>query len=143
MFTIEVKFDADYLVRVLITGEHALEDKALLTSIGLALLNENNKRHEAEQEPSGKAWKPLKPATIKRKTNPRMLVEHGDMLRFYSRVDGDAVVVGTVDRKAYWHHAGTSRGLPARPLVGFEKADQELVIDLVEDYLRVILSRAR
>jgi hypothetical protein len=72
-----------------------------------------------------------------------MLVEDGDMLRFYSHAGNGEVKVGTVDKKAYWHHAGTERGLPARPLVGFPVADQTFITDLIADHLAVILGRVR
>lgn len=140
--TIAFEFDTSNLYRELDTAILSLRNNHnILTSIGLSLLNANTKRHENEQDPSGKKWTPLKPATIKRKKNPRMLVEEGDMLRFYSHVESDAVEVGTVDRKAIWHHKGTSRGLPERKLVGFEHDDQQLVKELVEDHLQVIFNR--
>jgi len=144
MFALEITFDADHLVRALADARHDLEhDDKLLKSIGLSLLQANQKRHDAGQDPSGKPWTPLKPATIKHKKNPKMLVEHGDMLRFYSRAANNSVVIGTVDRKAYWHHAGTSRGLPERKLVGFERDDKVLTNEIIEDYLCLILNRVR
>jgi phage virion morphogenesis protein len=144
MIVIEAELDADYLIRALQNARQELThpDK-LLTSISLALKKVNDERHDAGLDPDGSAWTPLKPATIARKKNPKMLVEHGDMLRFYSRTEGHSVVIGTVDKKAYWHHAGTSRGLPARRLVGYSASDSELTKDIVEDYLQIILSRLR
>lgn len=139
----EITVDAGYLLRALENARHEMASNAVLTSIGLSLLRANEERHSAGQAPDGSAWTPLKPATIARKKKPRMLFEEGDMLRFYSRVDGDAVAIGTVDKKAYWHHAGTSRGLPARPLVGYADSDQRLVKDLIEDHLQVILRSVR
>ena len=140
----EISFDADHLIRSLQQARQALHDSdKLQTSIGLALLKQNDDRHEAGLNPDGSPWTPLKPATIARKKNPRMLVEDGDMLRFDSQVEGKDVVIGTVDKKAYWHHAGTSRGLPARQLVGFPQADERLTTDIVSDFLLRILMRTR
>jgi phage virion morphogenesis protein len=139
----EITIEADHLIRALDKARHKIGSNEVLTSIGLSLLRANEKRHEAHQAPDGKSWTKLKDKTIARKKNPRWLVEEGDMLRFYSRVDGDSVVIGTADKKAYWHHAGTSRGLPERPLVGFAELDQRLVKDLIEDHLQVILRSVR
>jgi phage virion morphogenesis protein len=165
----EITIEADHLIRALDKARHKIGSNAVLTSIGLSLLKANDKRHKAGQAPDGSPWKPLKPATIREKCKKsrsidyKMLFEHGDMLRFYSRVDSDAVVIGTADKKAYWHHAGTihkpprwlvmagkknylehsKTGLPARPLVGFAEADQRLVKDLIEDHLQVILRSVR
>ena len=140
---VEITFDGGYLVRVLAEARGHLSGTELTTSIGLTLLRRNNERHKAGQAPDGAPWTPLKPATIKRKTNPAMLVEHGDMLRFYSHPEHDAVTIGTVDKKAYWHHAGTRRGLPARLLVGFAESDQNTVKTLIEDHLQHILRQVR
>jgi phage virion morphogenesis protein len=140
---VEITFDGEYLVRMLAAVRNQLLDNAMQTSIGLSLLAENEKRHNAGLAPDGTPWTSLKPKTIARKTNPRMLVEHGDMLRFYSHPGHDGVTIGTVDKKAWWHHAGTARGLPARPLVGFAAADRALVTELIDDHLRLILQRVR
>lgn len=143
MASVEITFDGEYLIRALAGARGHLAGDAIPTSIGLSLLARNEARHIAETDPDGNAWTPLKPATRLRKTNPRMLVEHGDMLRFYSHANHKSVTVGTVDKKAYWHHAGTSTGLPARPLVGFPQSDQAFTTELIEDHLAVILGRVR
>ena len=140
--TLEVTVDAGHLLRALENARHEMASNAVLTSIGLSLLRENQKRHEAHQAPDGNSWTKLKDKTIARKKDPRWLVEEGDMLRFYSRVEGKSVVIGTVDKKAYWHHAGTKH-LPDRPLVGFPSADERLVDELIEDHLLVILRGVR
>lgn len=140
----EISFEADHLIRSLQQARQEIEhsDK-LQTSIVLALLKQNDDRHTAGLNSDGSPWTPLKPKTIARKKNPRMLVEDGDMLRFYSRTEGKDVIVGTVDKKAYWHHAGTKRGLPSRELVGFPASDEKLVEELASDFLRQILMRTR
>ena len=96
-----------------------------------------------------------------------MLYEHGDLLRFYYNVSGDAMRLGTSDWKARFHHFGTKPytisakkgkalkigdmfrkrvhhpGLPARQLVGFPASDQQLTGVVIQDHLTVVLDRVR
>ena len=147
MAAIVVTLDADHLLRALSQARHKIQDKALMTSISLSLLKNNEERHIAHQAPDGTQWEKLKPYTLLHKTNPRWLVEHGDMLRFYSRATSKTIMVGSADKKAYWHHHGTKhdsdkgpvRRLPARPLVGFPDSDRQFTLDLIGDHLRTIL----
>lgn len=142
VFATEITLNGDMLITALGKARGHLVNIELTTSIGLSLKRRNEARHLAETDPDGNPWTPLKPYTIKHKTNPRMLVEHGDMLRLYSNPTADQVTVGTADRKAYWHHAGTERGLPARPLIGLPQADQTFIVALVDDHLDAVLRRA-
>jgi len=142
MPSIEITLDDQHLKRALEQAVHLIRGKELATSISLGLLERNKQRHEKHLAPDETQWEPLKKVTIARKKNPRWLVEEGDMLRFYSRVSTTSVQIGTVDRKAFWHHAGTSRGLPARKLVGFEETDRKYTIDLLNDHIQAILRRS-
>ncbi|GAB6139910.1 hypothetical protein JCM14076_06390 [Methylosoma difficile] len=160
--TFENALEGDYLVRALHQARGQLVNQDVTTSLGLALKIRNEARHVKEVDPDGKPWTPLKPYTIKHKTNPRMLVEKGDMLRLYSHPDHDSVTIGTADEKAYWHHHGTvwkpkaedvesgkknyfehsTKHLPARPLVGFSVADKVFTVALIEDHIQAVLRGA-
>lgn len=160
--TFENALEGDYLVRALHQARGQLVNQELTTSLGLALKIRNEARHVKEVDPDGKPWVPLKKRTIKKKSNPRMLVEHGDMLRLYSHPDHDSVTIGTADKKAWWHHNGTvwkpkakdiesgkknyfehsTKHLPARPLIGYPVTDKAFTVALIDDHIQAVLRRA-
>lgn len=148
--TVEVTLDGTYLINALHNAARHIAGQDLMTSIGLSLKQRNEARHVAETDPDGNPWTPLKPYTIKHKKNPRMLVEEGDMLRLYSTATDNTVTVGTADKKAYWHHAGTrrqsdkgpTRGLPPRPIIGLPEADQQFIVRLLDDHVNAVLTQS-
>lgn len=97
----------------------------------LAIVEEDaRQRFAAQVDPNGAGWAPLKPATIKRKGFPNILVETGALgVSLVERGHPDAVyeVVdepgqggfsrGTSNETAAYHQSGTRR-MPARPPVG-------------------------
>ncbi|MDR2837166.1 MAG: phage virion morphogenesis protein [Azonexus sp.] len=165
-FTIE--FQTNHLVRALeaVRLEIATPQQ-MLGSLGESLLRVNQERHAQGLAPDGSPWKELSPLTLQTKRKPRMLFDHGDLLRFQYQVEGDALRLGTNDWKAVFHHFGTKPytitpkkakalkfagmvrkrvnhpGLPARPLVGFPTSDQQLATDIIEDHLTAALNRVR
>ena len=145
----EIDFKADHLIRTLsLVRQQLVRPEELLGGIGEALLPITRKRHDQGLAPDGTKWKELSPATLKRKRNPKILYEHGDLLRFHYQVAGDTLYIGTNDKKGVFHHFGTRRtarhpGLPARPLAGFPADDQRLVSDLIGDHLAEALRGAR
>ena len=103
-----VDLDADVLKHQLDAVQRALvQPDMLLGSVGESLLRINQARHRSAVDPEGNPWAPLKPAARAAKRSRRMLFASGDMLRFVYQVVDDAVLIGTVDRKAVWHHFGT------------------------------------
>ena len=144
----EIDFNAAHLTRALSAVRQVVQSKAVLTSIGESLLPITEKRHAKDLAPDGAKWKELSPATLKHKRKPKMLYEHGDLLRFHYQVEGDSVYIGTNDWKGVFHHFGTRRtarhpGLPARPLAGLPPDDRRVVEDLIDEHLREALQRAR
>jgi phage gpG-like protein len=109
----------------------------LLGAIGASVLRENQRRHDQGLAPDGTPWAPLATSTLhaivasrqhkitkiagktvgarsdfkaaqKIMAGKRILVDRGDLLRFYYQVDGHDVVIRTMDQvKAAWHHLGT------------------------------------
>jgi len=139
----------------------------MLGSLGESLLMVNQERHDQGLAPDGSKWKEPSPLTLQSKRKPKMLYDHGDLLRFQYQVEGETLRIGTADWKAVFHHFGTKPytitpkkakalkfggmfrkrvnhpGLPARPLVGFPSSDQQLVSDVIEDHLTAVLHRVR
>lgn len=102
---------------------------------------------ERNQAPDGTPWHPLSTKTLKRKKNPKMLVETIGRIpaSLFYEVNNGNLTVGYGDKLAAIHHEGTigQRGvsnsdrrlfgavnpsrrggnLPARPLIGFTDED--------------------
>nr|VFK21433.1 MAG: phage virion morphogenesis (putative tail completion) protein [Candidatus Kentron sp. LPFa] len=158
-----VDFDLNHLESAMEALCDAIQSPdTMMASIGETLQPENEKRHASETGPDGKKWPELSELTKKAKESKdsedsekskrteenkkptRILHEKGDMIRsFHYQVQGGELVLGFSDRKAEWHHFGTSRGIPARPLIGFPESDKQLVVDAVEDHLTHLLQRLR
>lgn len=166
-FTIQIQ--ADHLARALeaVRLEIATPQQ-MLGSLGESLLRVNQERHDKGLAPDGTKWKELSPLTLAQKKKKRILYENGDMLESFNyQIQGNELALGFSDRKAIWHHSGTSPytitpkkakalafgglfrkrvnhpGLPARPLIGFPSSDQQLVADVIEDHLTAVLNRVR
>ncbi|WP_180131965.1 phage virion morphogenesis protein [Rhodoferax sp. BLA1] len=110
---------------------------ALMGTIGATVLRLNQQRHDVGQAPDGSSWTPLAKSTVhaiverrqhqitrvagkrdgarsdfraaqKIMAGKRILLDRGDLLRFYYRANGSEVIISTMDqRKAAWHHFGT------------------------------------
>lgn len=162
-----IDFQVSHLTRALEAVRREIATpQEMLGSLGNSLLQVNQERHDQGLAPDSSKWKDLSPLTLQSKRKPRMLYDHGDLLRFQYQVEGETLRIGTADRKAVFHHFGTEPytitatgralkfggmfrkrvnhpGLPARPLVGFPSSDQQLVADVIEDHLTAVLHRVR
>lgn len=149
-----IDFQVSHLTRALEAVRREIATpQEMLGSLGESLLRVTRERHDQGLAPDGSKWKELSPLTLQSKRKPKMLYDHGDLLRFQYQVDGETLRIGTADWKAVFHHYGTKPytnrkrvnhpGLPARPLVGFPPSDQQLVTDVIEDHLTAVLNRVR
>lgn len=86
-------------------------------------------------------WPPLKPSTIKRKGNDRILVETGALMASLVSVGGPGninavesrgMLFGTDVEYAIFHQDGTSR-MPARPPVGMAEDTLKKLTDGIAD----------
>ncbi len=121
----------------------------ILDAIGMELESRVSARFEAKIDPSGNAWAPWKPSTIKSYpksgANNKLLDRFNDMLGSLNhRVDGDSVLVGFGQPYAGYHEFGTGkmdrRGmLTADPVAGALGAGDEEAIAKV---LRAALENA-
>ena len=71
---------------------------------------------EAQSDPYGTKWKPLAPATVRRKKSSIILIHTGGMLDSLSVVaKGDSIEI-SLDLPAVHHQFGTKH-MPARPIL--------------------------
>ena len=107
--------------------ERRVEDpRDVMAVIGADLMERVEEGFENEHDPYGQPWKPLAPATLKRRraggVGAKILQDTGVMRRSLNyRVAGrNAVAVGFSDKKAPWHQDGTDR-IPARPMLPWRR----------------------
>ena len=96
----------------------------------------------SERGPAGKAWKPLKPATVRERRRKGyragpILERSGDLLsRILADWDDSTAVAGTNVVYAATHHFGDpERGIPARPFLGVSRDTRDVVIDAIVQHL--------
>ncbi len=94
---IEVKADATQARKLL--GELASRTKHLrpvLLNMGEHLLRSTKDRFDAQVDPAGRPWKPVRPDTMARKRTKKILIERSylrDLIRY--QVQDNVLVVGT------------------------------------------------
>lgn len=99
--------------------------RALLEEIGNHLTNIADESFERRQSPSGQAWNPLSPRTMRFKKDPNAILYESGRMRdsLYHDASISSVTVGTNAFSNYGrfpypavHQYGSeSRGIPARP----------------------------
>lgn len=133
----------DAFNRLIAVGQ---EPRALLDAIGKELETRVSNRFETKTDPSGSAWAPWKPSTVKSYpksgVNNKLLDRYNDMLGSLNhQADNDSVFVGFGQPYAKYHEFGTGRMarrgmLTADPDAGTLGAgDEEAVIDILRNAL--------
>lgn len=81
--------------------------RSALKNMGEYLVNSTQDRFDAQEDPTGKAWAPLKPATKDRKRIDKILTETSRMRNsVVYAVQGSGLKVGTSDIRAAAHQFG-------------------------------------
>ena len=132
------KIETEHLSLALTAAKKSIaRPTKLFHVIGASELAATQRRHDQGLAPDGTPWAPLAKATLhaiiekrqhqvtrvagkrngaksdfraaqKIMAGKRILFDNGDLLRFYYQVNGDDVVITTMDqKKAAWHHFGT------------------------------------
>ena len=140
---IDVRFD-DRVVRRRLTQlrEAGFDLSPAMREISGHLLDSVNEAFAGEASPAGKAWAPLKPATIRDRRRQRyragpILERSGDLAsRILADWDDTSAVAGTNVVYAATHHFGDPRrGIPARPFLGVSADARGAVLQAVVDHL--------
>lgn len=126
------------------------DQSGFFMSAGEHLLARLQNRFKEERAPDGAAWAKLAPATIAARlaNNPgaplTILRVSGDLFgSFVYQAGSTQVEIGSDNEDAYphAHHFGakTGRGhavtLPARPILGLEPDDPEILMEIAEEWL--------
>lgn len=115
MAVLKVSNDIDSRVTAALERLANLDADALLEDIGEGMLLTTEARFEAERDPDGQPWEPLKPATRKRKRNPRILTESARLRgRIVREIRGGKLYIGTNLKYAPIHQFGGKIEKPER-----------------------------
>jgi phage virion morphogenesis protein len=137
--TIKVEVD-DALVQQALSrvARIASDARPLFTEIGSALEASTRERFDQGKGPDGVAWVDLKPATRRRKRNPKILVERGDLLAsigFEAGPDFVQIVAGPTQYAATHQFGRPDAGIPARPYLGLSEDDMKEIDEAAGDYV--------
>ncbi len=163
MTAIEIVVD-DAQVAAAIGRLHALmaDTTPILRQIGIGMVRNAQQRMDRGVDPQGRPWVPLNPAYAATKRGPGILREagmrgglqgsltsqaqHGELRvgsnKPYARIQQDGgVIVPKNARALVFRLAGglvhaKRVTIPARPYLGFGEDDRELVLDVVDVFIR-------
>ena len=115
-------------------------------NVGEHVIKTTPERIAAEEAPDGSAWEKLAPVTLaareKRGTGNTIYRETGDFIETlnYDASD-DNLAWGSSDVRAAIFQFGGKAGrnlsvtLPARPYLGLSDADEQIILEMAEDYV--------
>lgn len=113
--------------------------KALMASIGEALVSSTLKRFDAEEGPDGKPWQPSKRAAAE---SGKTLTDTAELRKSIGyAATASKVMVGSKAGYARIHQMGGKAGkghkltVPARPYLGVSKEDMEEVKAILAEFL--------
>ena len=140
---IDVRFDDRVVQRRLAQLREAGSDLSpAMREIAGHLLDSVNEAFADEASPAGKAWAPLKSATVRDRQRKRfragpILERSGDLAsRILADWDDTSAVAGTNVVYAATHHFGDPRrGIPARPFLGVSADARGAVLQAIVDHL--------
>lgn len=112
------------------------------TSVGLYVQKQTiSERFNKEQSPDGQKWKPLSPATIKRKKrhkngNMKILHDTGELRRSIAyEASNNSVRIGSKLKYARTHQFGRGK-IHARPFLGVTENEKKHITSMFTQYLK-------
>lgn len=98
---------------------------------------------EAERSPMGEPWESLKPETLARKRNSKILQESQDLKNSIEVVVGDltASLQSELAYSATHQYGDPIRNIPQREFMGFSQADEQEISDILRKDVKKILKR--
>lgn len=126
---------------------------------GEHLLRKTRSRFDAETDPAGQKWTPLKPATIASKTKrsqgnsrkngksrakvkapPTAILRETNTLRdtIVYQTTASSLTIGTPQEYGIYHQLGGTK-LPAREFLGIDVEDEAIILEIFSDYIQTAL----
>lgn len=146
---IEVKVDnAAVMAAMQRLAKSAADPRSVLKAIGEDLVLSTKKRFETSTAPDGTKWAPNKPSTLKRKKGNKPLIgKTGTLAQQISyAADMNSLMVGSTSPLKYaaMQQLGGKKSrfpnlwgdIPARPFLGISDADEKMIVNTVDEYLR-------
>jgi phage virion morphogenesis protein len=146
---IEVKVDNAAVMAAMQKLAHSAANlRPPLLALGEELTKSTKKRFETSTAPDGTKWAPNKPSTLKRKKGNKPLIgKTGTLAQQISYAVGlDSLMVGSTSPMKYaaMQQFGGKKSrfpnlwgdIPARPFLGISDADEKMIVNTVDEYLR-------
>lgn len=142
---IEVRYDAEDANRLLGELRRRMSDLTpVMEAVGQVIVSGTQQRFIEQKDPTGRAWEPLKPATIARRRrggstgSPQILRDTGRLMNSISyKATSKQVSIFTNVEYAGAHQSGIPwRNLPARPFIGISPADNEAIVEILQGYIQ-------
>lgn len=151
MIKIEIKLQSENLLNVF-QGLANLDMTPILDDAGAFLLNKIRTRFLAEKDPSETPWIPSKAGIRRRKKGGTgTLFDTGTLFRsiqlgivgegYFNGLPASQRIIGTDVPYAPYHQFGTPK-LPARPFMGFNDLDVEVMTAILERRLESMFDAA-
>jgi len=147
--SIDYEFNDQRIIDALKRLERAGADmEPAFMDIGESLLNSHRDRWDQQVSPDGEAWEPLseKYRARKKKNKDKILVLEGftrDTLSYNSFNDGLELGTNRTEKGFPFpiaHQLGSEKNnLPARPFLGLSEADEQMIMDTLEDHFDLAL----
>lgn len=114
----------------------------LMADIAVILEDSTTDRFASKTAPDGTLWQDILPASLRAKMRADgleggggILVKSGDLARsIHSIHERYSASVGTDIVYGQYHQFGT-QNIPKRPFLGVSHADENRILDVIEDYL--------
>jgi phage virion morphogenesis protein len=156
--------DSDINAKLQAIQQKARNLEPALKIIGERMLRHTEDRFDAQKDPEGRAWAPLRQSTREQKKNPKILTERGHLRgSIRDQVQGNTLRVGTNRIYGAVHQLGGKAheikpknkkalawpgarhpvrkvmhpGVPARPFLGIGLEDKKDILEVLDDYLEV------
>ena len=116
---------------------------SLSAAIGEYLRDSTQQRFADQADPDGDPWEPLKPRTIarKRQNKDKILTMRGYLRRSIAyrvlspgRVEVGSPLIYAAAHQFSWKPGGEGGGIPARPFLGINTADETEILSIAEDW---------
>lgn len=140
MATIQIDFDSRDITNNLANAAQIFSQgrfRMLMERIGALVANQTQTRFSTQRGPDNVPWARRR---NNRDPNRAILTQTARLrrsIRFEAR--DSSVLVGTDVPYGRYHQEGTARGLPARPFLGVNMANERQILQLVDIFLQELL----
>lgn len=143
---IEIRVNTEETDRLLAELRRRMSDlRPVMEAVGQVIQSGTQQRFIDQQDPTGRAWAPLKPATIARRRQGgtatgsiQILRDTGRLMNSisYNATNKQVSILTNVIYAATHQFGLARRNIPARPFIGISASDREAIAEVLNGYLQ-------